>query len=369
MYRSSAVSVHTSSDGARRIADVKSLTALLDFVARVPRLRLGEFPTPLVPLERVGATLGIDLWMKRDECSGVALGGNKTRKLEYILADVKQRGAHTVVTPGPLTSNHTMMTAAACRRVGLEIHCVVAGNPPAGPADWHGNLLLLDYLGARLHFCPMNFAEPTADDGARLRALCEHVTADTSGYFIPGGGTMPQAEPGYMRCIAEIAQQRGGRLDFDDLVVAYGTGSTTTGILLGLALGGYGARVHPIAISTRQAVEVALQMPAPAEHFMASVHHFGLDLDASDIPPHAITYGFAEEGYGVPNHGSDHAIRLMATAEGYFLDTVYTAKAFAGLQGLVARGDIPSGSRVLFIHTGGLSMTPAQEKRYPGHRV
>ena len=344
---------------------MKSLTTLLDFVARMPRVRLGEFPTPLVPLERVGATLGIDLWMKRDECSGVALGGNKTRKLEYILADVKQRGAHTVVTPGPLTSNHTMMTAAACRRVGLEIHCVVAGNPPAGPADWHGNLLFLDYLGARLHFSPMNFAEPTAEDGARLRALCEQVTADTSGYFIPGGGTMPQAEPGYMRCIAEIAQQRGGRLDFDHIVVAYGTGSTTTGILLGLALGGFNARLHPIAIRRATPSRSPLRSRPRRPTSSTSVRHFGLDLLAGDIPPHEITYGFAEEGYGVPNHGSDHAIRLMATAEGYFLDTVYTAKAFAGLQGLVARGDIAPGSRVLFIHTGGLSMTTAGREALP----
>ncbi len=346
---------------------MKSLVTLQDFVARVPRVRLGDFPTPLVPLERLGSTLGIDLWMKRDECSGVALGGNKTRKLEYILADVRKRGEHTVVTVGPLTSNHTMMTAAACRRVGLEVHCVVAGDPPVEPSGWQGNLLLLDYLGARLHFCPMNFSEPSADDGARLQALCEQVTADTSGYFIPGGGTMPEAEPGYMRCIAEVAQQRGGHFDFDHVVVAYGTGSTTTGILLGLALGGFNARVHPVAISTRHAVEVALKMPPPATHFMDSVRHFGLDLEASDIPPHALAYGFADEGYGVPNSGSDHAIRLMATAEGYFLDTVYTAKAFAGLQGLVVRGDIAPGSRVLFVHTGGLSMTPAREKRYPGH--
>ncbi|HUU34973.1 MAG TPA: pyridoxal-phosphate dependent enzyme [Vicinamibacterales bacterium] len=350
---------------------MKSLTSLLDFVARVPRVRLGEFPTPLVPLERVGSTLGIDLWMKRDECSGVALGGNKTRKLEYILADVRKRGAHTVVTVGPLTSNHTMMTAVACRRVGLEVHCVVAGDPPARPADWHGNLLLLDYLGARLHFSPTNLAEPNAEDSARLQALCADVTADTSGYFIPGGGTMPQSEPGYMRCIAEIAQQRGGRFDFDDVVVAYGTGSTTTGILLGLALGGFAARVHAVAVSTREVVEVALKLPPPATRFMDSVGHFGLDIDAADIPPHQIRYGFADEGYGVPNRASDDAIRLVATAEGYFLDTVYTAKAFAGLQGLAARGDITPGSRVLFVHTGGLSMTTAAEKRYPGagHRA
>ena len=345
---------------------MKSLAALLDVVSRVPRLRLGDFPTPLVPLERVGSTLGIDLWMKRDECSGVALGGNKTRKLEYILADVQRRGIHTVVTVGPLTSNHTMMTATACRRVGLGIHCVVAGDPPLAAHEWHDNLLLLDYLGARLHFSPMNFAVPTADDAARLQGLCDEVTASTSGYFIPGGGTMPEAEPGYMRAIAEIAQQRGGQFDFDDVVVAYGTGSTTTGILLGLAQGGFHARVHPVAIGTRHAVEVALKMPPPATHFMDAVRHFSLELDAADIPPHVVTYGFAEEGYGVPNYGSDEAIRLMASAEGYFLDTVYTAKAFAGLQGLVARGDIAPGSRVLFVHTGGLSMTPAREKRYPG---
>lgn len=345
---------------------MKSLAVLHDFVARVPRVRLGEFPTPLVPLERLGSTLGIELWMKRDECSGVALGGNKTRTLEYILADVRKRGEHTVVTVGPLMSNHTMMTAAACRRMGLEIHCVVAGDPPSGPSEWHGNLLLLDYLGARLHFSPMNVSEPTADDGARLHALCEQVTTDTSGYFIPGGGTMPEAEPGYMRCIAEIAQQRSGRFDFDDVVVAYGTGATTTGILLGLALGGFSARVHPVAVSTRHADEVAFKLPPPTTLFMDSVRHFGLDLEASDIPPHALTYGFAEEGYGVPNHASDNAMRLMAAAEGYFLDTVYTAKAFAGLQGLVARGEISPGSRVLFIHTGGLSMTTAREKRYPG---
>ena len=127
-----------------------SLDILREFVDRVPRVRLGDFPTPLVALERLGSTLGIDLWMKRDECSGLALGGNKARKLEYVLADVQRRGAQTVVTVGPLTSNHTMMTATACRRRGLDVHCVVAGEPPARAEDWHGNLLLLDYLGAAI---------------------------------------------------------------------------------------------------------------------------------------------------------------------------------------------------------------------------
>ncbi len=343
-----------------------SLTALTDFLAGVPRLPLGTFPTPLVALERLSDRLGIDLWMKRDECSGVALGGNKTRKLEYVLADAMARGFTAIVTPGPLTSNHTMMTATACRRVGLDVHCIVAGTPPAGPGDWHGNLLLLDYLGAHLHFCPMDFAHPTAEDGDRIDALCREVTASTGGYFVPGGGTMPAAEPGYMQCVAEIAAQRGGRFDFEHVVVAYGTGSTTTGILLGLALGGFTTRLHPIAIETRFAVEEAFRLTPPATLFHESASHFGLPLGRGDVPAHDIVYGFAEEGYGVANRASDDAMRLIATVEGYFLDTVYTAKAFAGLCGLVARGDIAPGSRVLFVHTGGLSMTAAAEKRFNG---
>lgn len=343
-----------------------SLERLTTFLAGVPRVPLGTFPTPLTRLDRLSARLGVDLWMKRDECSGVAMGGNKTRKLEYVLADAMNQGVHRVVTVGPVTSNHTMMTAAACRRVGLDVHCVVAGAAPADPGAWSGNLLLLDYLGATLHVCPVDFSHPTPEDGSRIDAVCREVTAATGGYFIPGGGTMPAAEPGYMACVAEIAAQRGGRFDFDHVVVAYGTGSTTTGLLLGLALGGLAAKVHPIAIETRNAVEEAFRLPSPASLFLDSSRHFGLGLGPDDVPPHAIVYGYAEEGYGVPNRGSDAAIRLMAAEEGYFLDTVYTAKAFAGMRGLIEQGAIPSGARVLFVHTGGLSMTPAAEKRFAG---
>ena len=100
------------------------------FLADVPRVPLGLFPTPLVRLARLSDRLGVDLWMKRDECSGVALGGNKTRKLEYIIADARRRGFDTLVTTGPLTSNHTMMTAAAARRAGMQVHCVIGGTPP-----------------------------------------------------------------------------------------------------------------------------------------------------------------------------------------------------------------------------------------------
>ena len=337
------------------------LDALDGFIAGLPREPLGLFPTPLVRLDRLSDRFGVDLWMKRDECSGVALGGNKTRKLEFIIADARRRGFTTLVTTGPVTSNHTMMTAAAARRAGFEIHCTVGGTAPDVRS---GNLLLLDYLGAELHFSPIDFAHPSAEDEARLRALGDEVTARTGGYWIPPGGTMPEAEPGYMNAVAEVAHQRGDRFDFDHVVVAYGTGSTTTGILLGLALGGFPAHVHAIAIETREAVEDVFRMKSPAALFLESSAHFGLGFRAGDVPGHQVIYGFADEGYGVPNAASDAAMRLLASVEGYFLDTDYTAKAFAGLMGMVDDGRIARGRRVLFVHTGGLSMTPAAEKRY-----
>lgn len=343
----------------------RSLDAITQFIAGLPRIPLGLFPTPLVPLPRLSAKLGVELWMKRDECSGLALGGNKTRKLEFVLADARARGFDTLVTIGPLTSNHTMMTAAAARRTGFKIHCVVGGAEPPR-ASLSGNLLLLDYLGATLHFSPINYANPTQAEFDALTATAERVVAETGGYWIPGGGTMPQAEPGYMNAIAEVAAQRANRFDFDDIVVAYGTGSTTTGILLGLALGGCGGRLHPVAVQSRRAVEEIFNRKTPTELFLESAEHFRLGFTTSDVPPHEIVFGCAEEGYGVPNAGSDAAIRLLASAEGYFLDSVYTAKAFWGLTQLVAQGRIAKGRRVLFIHTGGLSMAPAGEKRWSG---
>jgi 1-aminocyclopropane-1-carboxylate deaminase/D-cysteine desulfhydrase-like pyridoxal-dependent ACC family enzyme len=192
------------------------------------------------------------------------------------------------------------------------------------------------------------------------------VTAQTGGYFIPAGGTMPAAEPGYMSCVAEIARQRGGEFDFAHVVLAYGTGSTTTGVLLGLALAELAAQVWPVAIVARRTVEEIYKAPTPTRLAMESSAHFGLGLREADLPAHEIVYGYADEGYGVPNAASDAAMRLLASQEGYFLDTVYTAKAFAGLLGLRRSGRLPAGARVLFVHTGGLSMTPAGEKRYGG---
>ena len=345
----------------RDAAMTRGLPALERFVASLPRLSLGIFPTPLVKLDRLGTRLGIDLWMKRDECSGLAVGGNKTRKMEFILADAIAQGHGTVVTAGPVTSNHTMMTAMAARRLGLSAHCIVGGERPK---RLYGNLLLLEYLGATLHFSPLDFAAPTGDAVLRYQARCREVVETTGGYWIPGGGTMPQAEPAYMNAVAEIARQRGGRLDFDRLVLAFGTGSTTTGLLLGLALGGFTGRVDAIAVAKRQAIEEVFKRPNPTGHFLKSAEHFELPLGPGDVPPYEIVFGFAEEGYSVPSAGADRAIRTLVREEGYLLDPIYTGKAFDGLLTTVHDGRIAPGSRVLFLHTGGLSMTPVSERQF-----
>ena len=340
---------------------VRDLETLERFIASLPRIPIGDFPTPLVRLDRLSDRLGVDLWMKRDECAGLAVGGNKARKMEFILADARDHGHRTVVTAGPVTSNHTMMTAMAARRVGLDVHCVVGG---ARPKRLYGNLLLLDYLGATLHFEPLDFTAPTAEAVGHYRTRCRQVVADTGGYWIPGGGTMPQAEPAYMNAVAEIARQRGGQLDFDRIVLAIGTGSTTTGLLLGMALAGFGGRVDAIATARQQAIEEVFQRPNPTRLFLKSATHFDLPLGPEHVPPYDVVFGFAEEGYSVPSQGADRAIRTLAREEGYLLDPVYTGKAFHGLLTMVADGRIASGSRVLFLHTGGLSMTSVSECRF-----
>ncbi len=340
---------------------VRDLATLERFIASLPRVPLGIFPTPLVRLDRLSARLRIELWMKRDECAGLAVGGNKTRKMEFILADALAQGHRAVVTAGPVTSNHTMMTAMAARRVGLNVHCIVGG---ARPATLYGNLLLLDYLGATLHFEAIDFTAPTADAVGRYQTRCRQVVSDTGGYWIPGGGTMPQAEPAYMNAIAEIARQRDEGFDFDRIVLAIGTGSTTTGLLLGMALAGFGGRVDAVATAQQQAIEEVFKRPKPTRQFLKSAAHFDLPLGPEDVPPYDVVFGFAEEGYSVPSRGADRAIRTLAREEGYLLDPVYTGKAFHGLLTMIADGRIAGGSRVLFLHTGGLSMTSVSERQF-----
>lgn len=327
---------------------------LASALAGLPRVALGHWPTPLVPLRRLSHALGIDLWLKRDDCSGLALGGNKARKLEFVLGDAVARGATTLVTAGPLTSNHTMMTAAAARRLGLDVHVVLGGAAPATPT---GNLALTHLYGAHVHFTAMDTADPSLADLQASRQLCEELVAAHAGYWIPPGASMPTSVPGYVACIQEVIAQSSGQFPFDAVVVAYGTGSTSAGVYAGLALADVPVTMFAVAVSSRAAL-ARFAAPSPRQLASAAVDLYGwpVSLEGTRVrvcweqPGH-------EPGYGIAAPAADAALRRVAREEGYLLDPIYTAKAAAALIDMTADGRIARGSRVLFLHTGGLSTT------------
>lgn len=326
------------------------LDDLRQTIAAQPRLQLGDFPTPLIELSRLSEQLGVELWMKRDEMSGIALGGNKTRKMEFILADAIRQGYRDVITTGALTSNHTMMTAVAARRAGLHPHCFISGEPPD---VYEGNMLLLEYIGANLIFAP--FGRQDADEYQVFKRALVEKAEELGAYLIPAGGTMPVGEFGYMNAVLEIATQADGDLPFDAIFVAYGTGGTSSGLALGQAVAGFRVPIYGVAVGSRQA-SLALKRRTLSDLVDHMLTELGLD-DYSPPPVHPI-FGYAESGYAVPTAGADAANRLLARTEGYFLDPVYTAKAFDGMLSLIEDGTVLAGSRVLFVHTGGLSMLP-----------
>lgn len=322
----------------------------------LPRVELGVWPTPLVRLPRVGEALGIDLWVKRDECSGLALGGNKARKLEFVLAAALATGARTLLTIGPVTSNHTMMTAAAGRRLGLDVHVVLGGQEPAVAT---GNLWLTRLFGAQVHVTPLDMASPTAAQLDASRALTARLLEETGAYFIPAGATMPESVPGYVAAVREVIDQCGGEFPFDDVVVAYGTGSTAAGLLAGLAIGQCSTTLHAVSVSSVAAMR---QFGAASPHALATaaIAHYGWTVDLDTAAGRCSWVRDADEpGYGIATPASAAALRRFAHDEGLLLDPTYTAKAAAGLMRLVGDGQIRRGDRVLFVHTGGLSTTAA----------
>ena len=313
-----------------------------------PRIVLGETPTPLHRLERLSTEVGRPLFAKRDDLLGPALGGNKTRKLEYLLAEARQLGARKVVTFGGLQSNHARLTAAAASLVGLEAHLLYFD---ARPKTLTGNLLLNERLGARMHFLPLSPKRPrprSLESTIRLARLLARLRVGPH-YFIPVGGHTWTGALGYVRAALEIDEQaRGLGIDEAWLVVAAGSGGTLAGLLAGLRL--VGSRLRPLGIDVgklwkdfpasvaRLASEVCTRLEEPN------------DFAPADVP--LVEGTWVGEAYGRPSEAGNAALERLALAEGILLDPVYTAKAFAGLLGEAERfgRDAP----VVFLHTGGL---------------
>jgi D-cysteine desulfhydrase family pyridoxal phosphate-dependent enzyme len=318
----------------------------LDSFARLP---LAQYPTPLEPLSRLSAALGRAIYVKREDTIGPAMGGNKARKLEYLLAEAQEMGARKVVTFGGLQSNHARMTAAAACHCGLEPHLFFFERRPERLS---GNLLLNELLGARMHFVPFGGGSSGSMRLETINRLVHWLARLWVGshYFIPVGGHSWRGCLGYVRAAIEIHDQVQ-TLGIQDarLVVAAGSGGTLAGLLAGLTLldasmGLVGIDVGKLwkgfpASIARMASELCGRLGAP--------HPFR----PNDVP--LIEGRYVGAGYAVPTTESERAIRLLAQLEGLILDPVYTGKACAGMLDLIEKDQLGADEPIIFVHTGG----------------
>ncbi len=313
-----------------------------DAIASAPRAELGHWPTPLQPCHRLRTAIGGPLvWLKRDDCSGLATGGNKTRKLEFLLGAARATGSSGVVTFGALQSNHARQTAAGCAALGLRCHLVLTTVVDRDDPHYlrSGNVLLDEILGATLHV--------VADSTAALERLGELVESDPDLYVIEPGGSNPVGTLGYVGAAAELLDQTDGAgFDLATVVLAASSGGTTAGLVVGFALAGRGTAVEAAAVfEPREAAAATVQRLVEST---AAV----VGLDPATQGPWAISDRFLGPGYGIPTDASRRAIELLGRTEGVLLDPVYTSKAFALLLDGIERGTY-DGSDLVFVHTGG----------------
>ena len=323
-----------------------TIQAALDAYTRIP---LAQYPTPLEFLPRLSQELGRPIYIKRDDQIGPGLGGNKTRKLEYLLADAQQKKMRKVVTFGGLQSNHARITAAATRKCGMEPHLFYFEKRPR---ELVGNLLLNDLSGAVMHFIPFG-GSSSASMTLETTNLFVHLIAWLmvgQHFFIPVGGHTWLGCLGYVRAALEIDQQaRDLGIANAWLIMAAGTGGTLAGLLTGFTL--IDSSLRPVGIdigklwkgfpnsiaSLCSTISVHLDQP---RHFKPQ-----------QIPLIESTY--VGEGYAKPTTQCLQAIKQLARLEGILLDPVYTGKAFAGLLDLAAKGNLGRDESIIFLHTGG----------------
>ncbi len=306
----------------------------------LPRVRLASLPTPVEEMPRLSQLLGRKMWIKRDDLTGLALGGNKTRKLEFLCADALRHGAGMLITTGAPQSNHCRQTAAAAAKLGLGCLLVLAGDPQ--PAE-SGNLLLDSLLGAELVW---------TGGKSRDQALQENFTrAQSAGmhpYLIPYGGSNPLGAAAYALAIRELLDQE---VRPDWIIFASSSGGTQTGMALGAQWFGYKGRIHGISVD-RQAGPLRTIIAELAAETVRTL------ADEATVPEDAIRIDdrFLGAGYGKSGDLERGAIHLFARQEGILLDPVYTARAAGGMLEMIRRGEIGASESILFWHTGG---TPA----------
>ena len=317
-------------------------------------------PTPIEPMPRLSARLGGPaLFVKRDDCTGLAGGGNKTRKLEFLVGEALERGADTLVTQGAVQSNHVRQSAAAAAKVGLACHALLERRVPERTGEYErtGNVLLDRMFGATLEFRPAGL-DMNAEAAAAAHAL---ETEGRRPYLIPGGGSNAVGALGYAACAEEIVRhEREAGVRFDRLVVATGSTGTQAGLVAGLHA--LGSSLPVLGVSVRQPRE--RQAAAVLALARATLEKLGApDIDEGAI---LVDDGHVGEGYGRPASSTLEAIELAAREEGLLLDPVYSGKGLAGLVGAVRAGAFAPDENVLFLHTGGSAALFAYEDALTG---
>ncbi|MEQ8267670.1 MAG: D-cysteine desulfhydrase family protein [Parvibaculum sp.] len=320
-----------------------------------PRFPLAHLPTPLAEMHRLRDALGKRggrplprLFVKRDDCTGLAGGGNKTRKLEFLIGEALARGCDTVVTTGALQSNHARQTAAAAAAAGLSCILVLFDSVPYNGHAYRGsgNLLLDRILGAKVR------VEPATADAAEVfgKLLVEIEREGGKPYFVPVGGSCASGSLGYAGAYLELGDQLDA-LNISDaaLVHASSSGGTQAGLIAGAGARGRGPSIHGINVYRGD-------NEAMAESIHALACKTAALLDASAPAPDAVVLdgGFLGERYGVPTQAMKEAVELVARTEGLLLDPVYTGKAMAGFLAQLADGRYSDREAAIFLHTGGM---------------
>jgi D-cysteine desulfhydrase len=319
-------------------------------LSRLPRRRYSQGPTPIERLERFSRALGVDgptVYIKRDDLLGLAGGGNKARKLEFLVAEALAQGADTLITCGGVQSNHCRLTLSAAAREGLHCRLVLAESTPGGyRPDGNGNVLLYHLLGAeRIITVPWGSDLLAALEQAGTQARAEGRRP----YLIPLGGSNPLGALGYVSCAQELLAQAGETgLALHQIVLPVGSAGTLAGLLLGLRAGGSAIPVTGVTVMNPRAAAEA----AALDLIHATARFLG---EATAIPAQQVTCldDYLGAGYTVPTGGMLEAVALLARTEGILLDPTYSGKAMAGLIDLARRGRFARGENVLFLHTGG----------------
>ncbi len=317
-------------------------------LAKFPKVRLGHLPTPLEPMDRLSEILGGPrLWVKRDDCTGLSSGGNKTRKLEFLMADAQSKGADTIITQGATQSNHARQTTAAAAKLGMECHILLEDRTGSNDNNYilNGNVLL-----DRLHGASVSKRSGGSDMNLEMQDFADAlIEKGKKPYIIPGGGSNPIGALGYVNCARELTEQASEiGLKIDALVHATGSAGTQAGLVTGLAA--IQSSIHLLGIGVRAPKDKQEQMVFDLAQKTADYLDTGIEIERDKV--RAIC-DYVGAGYGLPTDGMIKAVKLLAQSEGLLFDPVYSGKGLDGLIDQIKKGYFAGMDNVVFLHTGG----------------